>query len=216
MTTCRLRLVAVLIIALASLPACSTLRPFSSGRMGLLDRLSHDDTGAPRRRAARSATIENGREVANVKMSDGRISEIRNTAEHWQWPVEQVQVTSPFGSRHGRFHEGIDLKAPTGTQVVAAQAGKVVYAGKKIRGYGLMIVMQHKSGLSTVYAHNSKLYVKVGDVVKKGKRISLSGSTGRATGPHLHFEIRDGAAAVNPYTVLPAFERDSEVRHASR
>ena len=120
-----------------------------------------------------------------------------------RWPLDQVEVTSPFGQRRHEFHEGIDLRAKPGTTVYAAHAGQVLYAGDRISGYGRMVVIRHSSGIATVYAHNSKLLVRKGQWVAQGARIAVSGSTGHSTGPHLHFEVRSGVAAINPLEVLP-------------
>jgi lipoprotein NlpD len=120
------------------------------------------------------------------------------------WPLANVahNVGSPFGSRDGRAHEGIDLPAPTGTPVLAAADGEVVYAGDGIRGYGNLVVVQHPGDLLTVYAHNSALFVKQGQAVRGGERIAAVGQTGRATGPHLHFEVRQGQVPRDPMTYL--------------
>jgi lipoprotein NlpD len=120
------------------------------------------------------------------------------------WPLANVahNVGSPFGSRDGRAHEGIDLPAPTGTPVIAAADGEVVYAGDGIRGYGNLVVLQHPGDLLTVYAHNSALFVKQGQAVRAGERIAAVGQTGRATGPHLHFEVRQGQVPRDPMTYL--------------
>jgi murein DD-endopeptidase MepM/ murein hydrolase activator NlpD len=118
------------------------------------------------------------------------------------WPLKSVRVTSRFGKRPRDFHEGIDLKAKSGTPVYAAQAGKVLYAGLKIRGYGKMIVIKHQYGIATVYAHNSRLLVRAGDWVSLGQQIAVSGSTGRSTGPHLHFEVRYGVSAMDPVQMV--------------
>jgi murein DD-endopeptidase MepM/ murein hydrolase activator NlpD len=120
-----------------------------------------------------------------------------------RWPVEAPRVTSLFGSRWGRPHEGIDLMAPVGTPVVAADGGEVVYAGNTVRGYGNMVVLRHRDDLMTVYAHNSVLLVKVGAVVRAGDRIALSGQSGHATGPHVHFEVRRGQTPRDPLQFLP-------------
>jgi murein DD-endopeptidase MepM/ murein hydrolase activator NlpD len=96
----------------------------------------------------------------------------------------------------------LDLRAPAGTPVVAANAGKVLYAGRRIAGYGNMIVIRHAFGFSTVYAHNSKLFVQRGQRVKAGQKIALSGATGRVSGPHVHFELRHGTEAIDPFKVL--------------
>ena len=130
-------------------------------------------------------------------------SKVRGWVMSWQWPLKQVEVTSPFGRRPRDFHEGIDLRARTGTPVYSASSGRVLYAGTKIRGYGRMVVVKHDHGLSTIYAHNSRILVKKGQTVKQGEQIALSGNTGDSTAPHVHFEIRNGVAAVDPKAVLP-------------
>ena len=119
------------------------------------------------------------------------------------WPVEGGVVTSKFGSRWGKNHSGIDIGAPKGTPVYASAAGKVVFVGEK-SGYGLLIIISHSNGSSfTIYAHNSKNLVKENSEVKQGEKIALVGQTGRATGPHLHFEIRIESKAVDPLEYLP-------------
>jgi len=120
------------------------------------------------------------------------------------WPV-RGRVTSPFGPRvlNGRkeFHAGIDIGGPTGTNIVAAEGGRVSYAGY-MRGYGNVIVLSHDGGYSTVYGHNSVNLVKKGQYVKKGSIIGKVGRTGNATGPHLHFETRLSGKPVNPLSYL--------------
>jgi murein DD-endopeptidase MepM/ murein hydrolase activator NlpD len=121
-----------------------------------------------------------------------------------RWPLLNVapNVGSPFGARGSRAHEGIDLPAPTGTPVVAAADGEVVYAGGGIRGYGNLVVLQHPGDLLTVYAHNSELFVAAGQAVRTGDRIAAVGQTGHATGPHLHFEVRQGQIPRDPMPYL--------------
>jgi murein DD-endopeptidase MepM/ murein hydrolase activator NlpD len=121
----------------------------------------------------------------------------------FRWPVDTPRVTSLFGTRWGKPHEGIDLVAPIGTPVYAADLGEVVYAGNTVRGYGNMVVVKHQDDLMTVYAHNSVLLVKVGDHVAGGQRVALSGQSGRATGPHVHFEVRRGQTPRDPLLYLP-------------
>ncbi len=118
-------------------------------------------------------------------------------------PVPPSKITSPFGYRidpidgEKRFHAGIDLRAKVGTPVKSIMSGEVAFSGWK-RGYGNLVVIRHDNGIETKYAHNSKLMVKEGDRVRTGDIIALSGSSGRSTGPHLHFEvIRDGKV-INP------------------
>jgi murein DD-endopeptidase MepM/ murein hydrolase activator NlpD len=117
------------------------------------------------------------------------------------WPVHGP-ITSSFGPRSGGTHTGLDIGVGMGTSVHAAKAGSVVSAGW-ISGYGLAAVISHGGGVTTLYAHNSKLLVKAGDSVGQGDVIALSGSTGRSTGPHVHFEIRVNGQPINPLSRLP-------------
>lgn len=115
----------------------------------------------------------------------------------------EATLTSGFGWRKGKFHEGIDVSAPYGSIIEAAYDAKVLYSGDKLRGYGNMLVLQSRSGLVTVYSHNAKLYAKKGEFVKQGDVIALLGDSGNATAPHLHFEVRlantnGDFVAVNP------------------
>jgi lipoprotein NlpD len=120
-----------------------------------------------------------------------------------KWPIAAPVLSSLFGKRWGREHEGIDMAAPHGTPVLAAADGEVIYAGNQVRGYGNMVVVQHASDMLTVYAHNSVLLVKTGDRVSVGKPIAKVGSTGHSTGPHLHFEVRRGENPQDPLPFLP-------------
>lgn len=120
------------------------------------------------------------------------------------WPAPGVsRVTSEFGNRFHpifkkyKLHTGIDIGAPTNTTIVASNAGTVIKAGWN-NSYGYMVMVDHGGGIVTLYAHNSSLLVKAGDVVAKGQAISKSGSTGNSTGPHLHFEVRVNGQYVNP------------------
>lgn len=122
-------------------------------------------------------------------------------------PVESNWFSSNFGWRIdpftglSTFHEGVDFMSPVGRPIRAAGAGVVVYSGLHPQ-YGNMVEIDHGNGLVTRYAHASKLKAKVGDVVVIGQKIAEVGSTGRSTGPHLHFEVRVGGAAVNPNKYL--------------
>jgi lipoprotein NlpD len=117
------------------------------------------------------------------------------------WPTKGT-LTSRFGMRNGRKHEGIDIAAPKGTPVHSAADGKVVFSGWGPTGYGKMVIIKHKHHLTTLYAHNSKLLVKKGSRVKQGQKISLMGNTGRSTGPHLHFEVRNDTHPKDPIKYL--------------
>ena len=116
------------------------------------------------------------------------------------WPVAGP-VTSGFGSRWGRMHEGIDIAVGSGTPVHAAAAGTVIYAGW-VSGYGNIVVIDHGNGLSTAYAHNSSLVVGQGATVGTGFVVALSGNTGHSTGPHVHFEVRVNGVPVDPLAYL--------------
>lgn len=119
------------------------------------------------------------------------------------WPVPQFyKVSSHFGKRGGKNHDGIDIPAPKGTPIVAVDNGVVVYSDNGIRGYGNMIVIAHTDDIFTVYAHNRSNKVDKGDSVKKGEKIAEIGNTGRSTGPHLHFEIRVKNKVRNPAQFL--------------
>jgi murein DD-endopeptidase MepM/ murein hydrolase activator NlpD len=124
------------------------------------------------------------------------------------WPLAQpARLVSKFGPRGNSFHDGIDIAAPTGTSIVASNSGIVAYSGSELRGYGNLILIKGKDDLITVYAHNSRNLVKKGDRVSRGQKIAEVGATGRAQGPHLHFEVRSQdskgrAVAVDPLPLL--------------
>lgn len=118
-------------------------------------------------------------------------------------PVQEGWISSYFGRRadpftgYTAFHKGIDFAGPEGTQVTAVAAGLVTWAGER-SGYGVMVEINHGNGLATRYCHNEKILVKQGDMVRKGEQIALTGSTGRSTGPHLHFEVLKNGSQVDP------------------
>ena len=120
-----------------------------------------------------------------------------------RWPLEAGVVSSEYGERWGKLHKGMDIAADVGEPVYAIADGEVIYAGDGLRGYGNVIILRHDRKTSSLYAHNSALKVKQGDHINQGTVIALLGTTGHSTGPHVHFEIRDGDVAVNPRTVLP-------------
>lgn len=113
----------------------------------------------------------------------------------------QTKVYSPFGYRHGRRHQGVDLPLKTGTPVAAAFSGKVRMS-KYYKGYGNLVVIRHESGLETFYGHLSKRLVETGDWVTAGQTVGLGGSTGRSTGAHLHFETRYCGFAFDPQWLI--------------
>jgi murein DD-endopeptidase MepM/ murein hydrolase activator NlpD len=117
------------------------------------------------------------------------------------WPLHGA-VTSPFGWRRSRMHEGIDISARPGTQVHAAEQGHVIYASR-LGGYGNVVVVRHGKLYETVYAHNRRFRVQKGAHVRKGDVIAEVGSTGNATAPHLHFEVRRHDDPRDPLLFLP-------------
>ncbi|MGL6173012.1 MAG: peptidoglycan DD-metalloendopeptidase family protein [Cellulosilyticaceae bacterium] len=112
------------------------------------------------------------------------------------------RISSQYGSRWGSYHRGIDIAAPAGTPVYASASGTVVYSGYNNGGYGKMIIIDHGNGYKTYYAHNSSLYVQVGQKVSKGQNIAGVGSTGNSTGNHVHFELRKNDNPINPYNYI--------------
>jgi murein DD-endopeptidase MepM/ murein hydrolase activator NlpD len=125
-------------------------------------------------------------------------------------PADGARFGSPFGNRSDpfthrlSFHPGIDLVAKTGTPIMAAAGGRVVFAGEKA-GYGNAVEIDHGNGLMTRYGHASRIVAHVGDLVLPRQHIADVGSTGRSTGPHLHFEVLVNGAPVNPVDYLALF-----------
>lgn len=111
-------------------------------------------------------------------------------------------VSSGFGTRGGRLHDGIDILAPEGTKVRAAAYGVVIYAGDGMKGYGNAVVIDHGEEVTTLYAHLREIRLQSGDAVAAGEPIGTVGTTGNATTPHLHFELRVGDQAVDPERYL--------------
>ncbi len=169
----------------------STLASIQSDRSDVLaeieDLEAQSEALAARIRAAQQQSSSS---TAPVVSGSGQLS----------WPVSGP-VTSGFGVRWGRMHEGIDIAVGQGTPVHAAAGGTVIYAGW-MEGYGNLVVIDHGNGLSTAYGHNSSLASSVGQSVAAGQVIAYSGSTGHSTGPHVHFEVRVNGAPVDPLGYL--------------
>lgn len=130
------------------------------------------------------------------------------------WPVEGP-ITSKFGPRNGSFHDGIDIAALLGTQVMAAADGKVIFSDV-LRGYGNVVILRHANGYLTVYAHNRANLVKEGQSVRQGDPIAEVGQSGRATGASLHFEVRKDNLARDPLRYLPQDQRTVRSETMSR
>lgn len=154
---------------------------------------------------------ETGREIINEAVLQEPVRKIikvgTQTPPTFIRPISGGRQTSSFGRRKApkrgasTNHKGIDLATPTGTAVMASSGGTVVQAGWQ-SSYGYVVYINHPDGKQTRYAHLSKVLVSVGQKVKQGQKIALSGNTGRSTGPHLHFELRVNGSPVNPYNYI--------------
>jgi len=120
-------------------------------------------------------------------------------AGEWIWPVRNGSVLSGFGApRRNHRHGGLDIKGAAGQSVLASRNGRVVYAGAGLRGYGKTVILDHSDGMQSLYAHNSRLLVRLGERVEQGQSIARVGRTGNATTDHCHFEIRLNDRRVDP------------------
>lgn len=151
-------------------------------------------------------TVRGGAGSNGCRVDEGRRRAARQRALseselRFAWPLHGG-VSSCFGQRNGRPHEGLDILVAEGTEVHAAEAGKVVFTGW-IGGYGNVVVIKHSGAYSTVYAHLDEIDAKKGQLVERGDEVAESGQTGRATGPHLHFEVRRSQRPEDPLLYLP-------------
>lgn len=121
--------------------------------------------------------------------------------ELYLWPV-QGRITSHYGARWGSFHHGIDIGVPYGTSIRASRSGTVTFAGWR-GNYGILVIVDHGGGAATWYAHLSRTAVSSGQWVERGQVLGYVGTTGRSTGPHLHFEVRINGESRNPLNYLP-------------
>ncbi|MEW6583630.1 MAG: M23 family metallopeptidase, partial [Actinomycetota bacterium] len=174
------------------------------GRRALLSRVQHDrrelehEAEGLRRESARLAAKI--RAAQGVPSSGGAVSVPSPSAAGFSWPVSGA-LTSRFGPRWGRMHEGIDIAASAGTPIAASAGGTVILAGWQ-GGYGNLVVVDHGNGLSTAYAHQSRIAVSVGQTVGRGSIVGYIGCTGHCFGDHLHFEVRVNGGAVDPLGYL--------------
>jgi len=118
------------------------------------------------------------------------------------WPI-QGKINSPYGPRGKNFHAGIDIASPSYQEVKAAMDGEVVLARSSNGGYGNVVVLRHNLGFTTIYGHMSVIIAQAGEAVRQGQAIGGAGSTGRSTGPHLHFELRHNGRPLDPRPHLP-------------
>jgi murein DD-endopeptidase MepM/ murein hydrolase activator NlpD len=157
----------------------------------------HEVAGLQQASSALAAQI---REAQSSRSSYSPPGDTTPSAAGFIWPVNGP-VTSPFGMRWGRMHEGIDIGAASGSPIRAAAAGRVVYSGW-MSGYGNLVAIDHGGGISTAYGHQSSIAVGNGQLVSQGQTIGYVGCTGHCFGPHLHFEVRINGTPVDPLGYL--------------
>ena len=140
--------------------------------------------------------------VPPSQASKSAVASVRRGSGQLQWPLRGV-LYARFGRKGKSPHDGIDLAAPAGTPVRTAGEGSVLFAGPQ-QGYGLLVIIEHAHGLVTVYAHNRDLRVRTGQQVRESQVIATVGESGKTSGPHLHFEVRQDGAPVDPLEILGA------------
>ena len=144
-----------------------------------------------------------GKDAQGSYASGFRDFKVRVYGGMWRWPLKAGVVSSEYGRRWGKRHDGIDIAADEGDLVYATAPGEVIYSGDGLRGYGNVVLVRHDEKTTSLYAHNSALRVRKGDKVQGGDLLATVGSTGRSTGPHVHFELRREKKALNPRKILP-------------
>ena len=155
---------------------------------------------APRRARTAAKRSPRAPATAATRAKTGRRA-TRSSTQGFAWPV-RGKITARFDPRHNTLNDGIDIAAPTGTPVRATQAGQVIYSDN-LRGYGNLIIVRHRRGFASVYAHNRRNLVRPGQRVSRRQVIAEVGATGRVTSPLLHFEIRRNNVARDPLSYLP-------------
>lgn len=161
-------------------------------------------TDARELRVGQVLTIPGRYRAASIGMASGGVRPYDGIREsrQFQWPVAQGVVSSGFGIRNGAMHSGVDIAAPVGTPVLAADSGIVIFSGT-LHGYGNTVIIRHDDDYATVYGHNERNLVSEGSRVVRGQQIGEIGRSGRTTGANLHFEVRRDNIARNPLAYLP-------------
>jgi len=139
----------------------------------------------------------------NKKLEDVKKIHFTDKTDLFDWPVDDARMTRGFLPKKKRPHLGLDLASKRGTPILAAQGGLVIYSGREFRGYGKMVLVESGKGWATLYAHMDKILVQEGQKITQGQIIGAMGRTGRATGVHLHFEIRKDRGPIDPLPLLP-------------
>lgn len=163
-------------------------------------------TKSKTRTVSNSSTIDDSSSIDTSKSSSNTLESNVESLGFFDWPVDEARMTRGFLPNKRRPHLGIDLAATKGTPIYSSHQGIVLYTGKDFRGFGKMIIIESSRGWATLYAHLEKIYVTEGQKIKQGEYIASMGRTGRATGVHLHFEIRNKKEPVDPMEYLPKIE----------
>lgn len=150
-------------------------------------------------------SAEIGAPQTETRFKSQRVTLLENTdlgKDSFDWPVDEARMTRGYLPNKRRPHLGIDLAAPRGTPILAAQSGTVIYAGREFSGYGRMVLVESGHGWATLYAHMDKILISEGQKVSQGQLLGAMGRSGRATGVHLHFEIRKDRGPIDPLPLL--------------
>jgi murein DD-endopeptidase MepM/ murein hydrolase activator NlpD len=184
-------------VAVASIRRANDIDDVTQLRVGQRLRIPGSSRAQPR------ASVAPGGSAQRAKPRSGdRALALREADLRFAWPL-RGKVSSAFGWRGGRQHEGIDIPAKKGTRIHAAESGRVIHSGR-LGDYGKVVIVKHAGRYSSVYAHNTTNKVSKGDFVEKGDLIATVGRTGNASGSHLHFEVRRDRVAQDPIKYLPA------------
>lgn len=187
-------------VSVRNIAKANRIRDVTELRVGQQLRIPDSGKGPPRSSLAPGPEAT-ARAPRKSEPSGNRETALREGDLRFGWPVDG-SVSSGFGWRKGRPHEGIDIPARKGSKVRAAEAGRVIHAGV-LGDYGLVVIVKHKGRYSTVYAHNRKNLVRKGAFVERGDPIAQVGNSGNARGTHLHFEVRRNRVAQDPIRYLP-------------
>lgn len=151
-----------------------------------------------------SSAKPNSEPAAFVAAPDeSAMPDLESNKAAFDWPVDEARLTRGFLPKKRRPHWGIDLASKRGTPILASHGGLVIYTGREFRGYGKMVLIESGQGWATLYAHMDKILVQEGQKVSRGQLLGAMGRTGRATGVHLHFEIRKDRGPIDPLPLLP-------------
>lgn len=157
---------------------------------------------SPEPEAQARVAVTNATVAPEKEKRQSRVAPVGRGNGSLDWPLRGV-LYARFGKKGKELHDGIDLAAPAGLPVKTAAPGTVIFAGDQ-KGYGLIVIVEHDSGLITLYAHNRDLRVKTGQKIRDGQVVATVGDSGRTSGPHLHFEVRKDGHPVDPLEFLGA------------